>query len=98
MDPETPTRKTMTKTVQAVYENGVLRPLEPVNLTENAKVTVTIANGFPPPGDEAWLDTEFHAACAAEADPSVTLEQVRAALAKIPGSMTEDFIAERDER
>jgi hypothetical protein len=35
----------MYKTVPAVYENGVLRPLEPVNLAENAKVTVTITNG-----------------------------------------------------
>ncbi|MEW6261837.1 MAG: antitoxin family protein [Thermodesulfobacteriota bacterium] len=26
------------KTIQAVYENGVFRPLEPVNLPEHAKV------------------------------------------------------------
>ena len=88
----------MTRILQAVYENGVLRPLEPVNLTENAKVTVTIADGTGTADDEAWLDTEFHASCALEADPSVSLEQVRAALAKIPRSMTADFIAERDER
>ena len=88
----------MTKTVQAVYENGILRPLEPVNLTENTKVTVTIANGSSTASDEPWLDTEFHAACALDADPSVSLEEVRAVLAKIPGTMTADFIAERDER
>ncbi len=88
----------MTRTVQAVYENGVLRPLEPVNISEHAKVTLTIVNGSPTAGEEEWLDTEFHPSCAAEADPSVSLEAVRAALAKIPGSMTEDFIAERDER
>jgi predicted DNA-binding antitoxin AbrB/MazE fold protein len=45
MEPETQTSKAITTTVQAVYENGVLRPLEPVNLTENARVTVTITNG-----------------------------------------------------
>ncbi len=88
----------MTKTVQAVYENGVLRLLEPVSLTENAQVTVTIANESSTAGDQAWLDVEFHAACALESDPSVSLEEVRAALAKIPGSMTADFIAERDDR
>src|SRR5262245_15743658 len=49
-------------------------------------------------GDDALLDTEYLAACAREADPSITLEAVRQALAIIPGSMTEDFIAERDER
>jgi predicted DNA-binding antitoxin AbrB/MazE fold protein len=87
----------MTRTVQAVYEHGVLRPLEPLELPANARVTVTIANGTHPALEEL-LDTEFHAACAREADPSITLEAVRAALSSIPGSMTEDFIAERDER
>lgn len=44
------------------------------------------------------LDHEYMSACAAEADPNVTLESVRRALSKIPGTMTDDFIAERDER
>ncbi len=32
----------MTITVEAVYENGVLRPTEPLPLKEHEKVTVTI--------------------------------------------------------
>jgi hypothetical protein len=32
------------------------------------------------------------------AEPVPTLDEVRAALAKIPGSMTADFVAERGER
>ncbi len=84
----------MTRNVPAIFENGVLRPLEPVNLAENERVTLSIGKSS---GDEL-LDTEFLAACANEADPSISLEAVRAALAKIPGSMTADFIAERDER
>ncbi|MGH7127066.1 MAG: antitoxin family protein [Planctomycetaceae bacterium] len=32
----------MTKTISAVYENGVLRPLEKLDLTENAQVRVTV--------------------------------------------------------
>lgn len=54
-----------------------------------------------PREDEAvddLLDHEYMTACAADADPSTTLEAVREALSKIPGSMTADFIAERDER
>jgi hypothetical protein len=47
---------------------------------------------------EELLDAECLAACAGEADDGVSLEEVRAALAKIPGSLTEDFIAEREER
>ena len=47
---------------------------------------------------EPWLDTEHLAACVQEADDNVILEEVRAALAKIPGTLTDDFIAEREDR
>ena len=32
----------MQKTIEAVYENGVFRPLQPVQLAEHQRVTVTI--------------------------------------------------------
>lgn len=48
--------------------------------------------------DEFWLDVEYMAACGKEADPNVTLESVRQILAKIPGSISDAIIAERDER
>jgi predicted DNA-binding antitoxin AbrB/MazE fold protein len=35
----------MSRSVQAIYEKGVLRPLEPVNLHENEQVTLTIDEG-----------------------------------------------------
>lgn len=44
------------------------------------------------------LDAEYHAACAADAGPDVPLAEVRAALAVLPGDLTADFAAERDER
>ncbi len=85
----------MTRTLQAVYEGGVLRPLEPLDLPEQQLVNVTITDEDPA---EPWLDTECLAACAREADDGVSLEEVRAALAKIPGSLTADFVAEREDR
>ncbi len=85
----------MTRNLQAIYEGGVLRPLEPLDLREKQLVNVTITDE---PATESWLDAECLAACALEADDSVGLEEVRAALAKIPGSLTEDFIAEREDR
>ena len=85
----------MTKTLQAVYEKAELRPLEPLDLREQQLVHVTVSDEAPP---EPWLDAECLAACAGEADDAVSLDEVRAALAKIPGSLTEDFIAEREER
>jgi predicted DNA-binding antitoxin AbrB/MazE fold protein len=88
----------MRKILSAVYENGVLRPLEPLELPEHQEVTVVISVAPGSGQEEDWLDQEFLHFCASEADDSVTLEAVRGALAKIPGSLTPDFVAERDER
>jgi predicted DNA-binding antitoxin AbrB/MazE fold protein len=33
----------MSKQIEAIYENGVLRPLEPLSLDEHQRVTITIA-------------------------------------------------------
>ena len=85
----------MTKSFQAVYQMGVLRPVESLDLQEHQLVHITICEEAP---SEPWLDVESLTACAHGADDVVTLEQVRAALTGIPGSLTEDFIAEREER
>ena len=79
--------------LKAVYENGVLRPLEPVPLREQQEVTLIISEA-----GEQLLDAEFLETCRADADPSVSLQAVRDALAKIPGTLTDDIRAERDER
>ena len=84
----------MTRSVQAVYENGVLRPLEPLALREHQQVTVTVTDQK----DGDCLDSAFLCYLETQADESVTLEEVRAGLAKIPGSMVEDFRGERDDR
>ncbi len=78
----------------AVPENGVLRPLEPLPLREHQEVTLTVSDSEQ--GD--WLDEAFLRHLEIQADESVTLEEVRTALAKIPGSMVEDFRKERDDR
>ena len=83
----------MTRSLQAVYEKGVLRLLEPLPLKEHQRVTVTVSDQI----EDDWADAAFLRYLEAEADDSVTLEQVRSALAKIPGSLTEDFRRERDE-
>jgi predicted DNA-binding antitoxin AbrB/MazE fold protein len=80
------------KSVEAIYENGVFRPLEPVDLPEHQRVEVTIA------GEDDWLDRDYIQWAASQVQESVSLEAVREALAKIPGSLTADFIAEREER
>ena len=72
----------MTRSLNAVYEKGVLRPLEPLPFQEHQQVTVTVSDH----ADGDWLDSAFLRYLEPQADDSVTLEQVRAALAKIAGS------------
>jgi predicted DNA-binding antitoxin AbrB/MazE fold protein len=78
--------------LRAVYENGVLRPLEPVPLREGQEVILTISEGA-----DDLIDADFLRECAG-ADLAVSLQAVRDALAKIPGPLTDDIRAERDER
>lgn len=92
----------MTRQFEAVFKGGFLRPLQPVGLLEDQKVFVTIAN-LPAAlnDDDDFLDIDLHRYCEERAktkDPSITLERVRQELASIPGSMSDDIIADREER
>jgi hypothetical protein len=61
-----------------------------------ASLLTTVAEPSVTPAED-WLDKEYHAECEADTSPDVSLEEVRRILAKIPGHMTADFSAERDE-
>lgn len=87
----------MSKRIEVVYENGVLRPLEPLVLRDHQRVSIVMHDDVTSPADEDWLDTECMRLCDTEADETVNLDAVRQALSKITGSMTSDFIAERHE-
>ncbi len=83
--------------VEAIYENGVLRPLGPVALTESQTVRLIIAASS---GGRAALDSRLIERAKAEtaSAPSVpTIEEVRQLLAVIPGSMADEIAAERGE-
>jgi hypothetical protein len=45
-----------------------------------------------------WLETEYVEYARQEGDPSISLESVQAALAKIEGSMSDAIIEERKDR
>lgn len=78
--------------VQAVFENGVLRPLEQLVLSENEQVSITVHSG-----DDEWLDADALALAAAEGDATTTVATVREQLSRIQGSLAEAVIAERGE-
>jgi hypothetical protein len=84
------------KTVQAVYENGVLHPLEPLLLGERQQVTVTISDRSDGPRNHPLLVSPEEWSGAAHDD--IGLDEVRRALSTIHGSLSEAVLEERRER
>jgi predicted DNA-binding antitoxin AbrB/MazE fold protein len=85
------------RTLEAVYENGVLRPLEPLDLHEHQHVAVVVSELPATHSADDLLDLDYLRSCAREVDNNISLEAVRKALASIPEALTSDFAAERDE-
>jgi len=87
----------MIQQVDAVYENGVLRPLAPLGLQESQRVRITIVD----PGiGQDLLDRELIERARTEVSAMTdipTIEEVRALLSTIRGSVAEAVIAERGE-
>jgi predicted DNA-binding antitoxin AbrB/MazE fold protein len=93
-------------TFDAIYENGVLRPLEQIELVEKQRVRVTVRPQVPEVVDphlkglEDLIDWEYMEECKKRVSegPVPTLEEVQQALSKIPGSLVDDLVAEREMR
>jgi len=87
----------MNQQVEAVYEHGILRPLQPLTLTESQLVQLTISDAKTEsyPRNTEFLDRVKAEVAAMANVPS--LEDVQRLMSKIPGSLTEDFSAEREE-
>ncbi|HEV3003952.1 MAG TPA: antitoxin family protein [Pirellulales bacterium] len=85
----------MHQTVEAIYEDGVFRPLEALSLRPRQRVLLQINEA--PDAAEDLEDKAFMSYCRAQGDPNISLEEVRQALAVIPGTLTEACSAERDE-
>ena len=45
----------MSQNIQAIYENGILRPLQPLDLPENKTVNITVLDEAPN-GEETMLE------------------------------------------
>jgi predicted DNA-binding antitoxin AbrB/MazE fold protein len=81
----------MEKTFEAVYEHGVLRPLEVLRLPDNAHVMVTITDVAGNGHELAdYFTTEEWAAAA---NDQISLNEVRQALSLIPGSLADTVAA-----
>jgi predicted DNA-binding antitoxin AbrB/MazE fold protein len=85
--------------VDAVYENGVLRPLQPLDLPEHEHVLVSVVKATA--SGRSSLAVEYIERIKREqqdAEPAPGLEEVRRRMAKISGSMAAEIIADRGER
>lgn len=85
--------RSMSKRFDAIFEGGVFRPLQPLSSPESVRVTLTVAEA----GNDDWMDAEFMDACGAREDPTISLEQARAAMSTIRGSMNDAVSQDRGE-
>jgi hypothetical protein len=87
----------MHRPIEVVYENGVLRPLGPPprEIHEHQRLTVTIDT--PGPLTDR-LDTDCLAAARRDADPTVSLDEVRGILARVPGTLAQAAMQPRAAR
>ena len=88
----------MASRIEAVYEDGVLHPVEPLALAEHARVTITIE----PLGIlNDLIDRKFIAQCRAEVakmDYIPTLEETQELLRGVPGSFADEIVRARGDR
>ena len=87
----------MAQQVEAIYEHGVLRPLHPLSLRESQRVKLTISEigtGHSQ-RDLRIMERARTELAATEEIPSI--EEVRQMLGTIPGCISHDVIADRDD-
>lgn len=86
----------MERRLQAVYKNGVLRPLEPLSLENNQQVTVTISEpSSVAPHVAGYCSPEEWAEASRD---EVSVEEVRRALSTLTGSLADAITSLRQER
>ena len=86
----------MEMTFEAVFENGLLRPLAPVALANHQHVQVTVV-GLTGVSEDiaAYFEPEEWEASKLD---DISLEEVRRAMSTIRGSLSDAIIASRDDR
>lgn len=91
----------MIQRIDAVFENGVFRPEQPVQMPDGQQVSLSIETMAESSDDlsdiDDLLDHEFMDSCKTNAVPP-GLTEARAILSKFKGSLADFISEERDER
>jgi predicted DNA-binding antitoxin AbrB/MazE fold protein len=80
----------MGKLLEAVYENGILRPLEPLGLADHQHVFLTVNEV---PNYKAWAEEQL-----GKLEPPPGLHAIHRLVAGMTGSMSDLIMDERGER
>ncbi len=87
--------------VDAIYEKGVLHPVEPLPLEEHQRVTIIVSDNAALGSERSRLDSNFIEYAkreVAKMTPVPSLEEVQQRMSKIRGSIAQAISAEREER
>jgi predicted DNA-binding antitoxin AbrB/MazE fold protein len=82
-------------TFEAIYEDGVLRPLESLKLPNRQHIFVTVSGAAAPDDVAGYVEPEEWEAAKHD---DISLQEVRRALSSIPGSLADAVIASREKR
>jgi predicted DNA-binding antitoxin AbrB/MazE fold protein len=85
----------MTLELEAIYKDGVFRPLQAVSLAESQTVKIIVSTTSAADGGRDWDLLERAKAEVAGATDIPSIEKVRDLLSHIPGSLSRDVISER---
>ena len=90
----------MTQQVDAIYENGILRPLQPLDLKESVRVRLSVSAENPDPNDDIvdHAMVAYARAHVAGLENIPTHAEVRKMLSKMKGSLSATIISERGDR
>ena len=92
----------MHQRIHAIFEDGVFRPQQPVDIANGQHVSLNVESEGIPMGDLSdvadLLDVEFMESCRQQAGRAPSLEEVQQTLKVFQGSLAERISEERDER
>ena len=88
--------------IDAIFENGVFRPSEPVNMAEGERVSLVVSprhdNCKEATDVSDLLDREFTESCQTRGEIAPSVEEIRHMLKSITESIADRLASERDER
>lgn len=92
----------MIQRIDAIFENGVFRPVTPVNIANGEFVSLNVETPSIPEDDMSdigdLLDSEYMGSCQRQPGVAPSLEDVQKLLSAFKGSLADRISEERDER